>query len=114
MAWPKNLASKIVSGYIALKWDLVASDLRRFNPPMGSMPFFNNSASPLIRRGELQLVAGKMLKFLREMGIPLEKGSSDSQAQDSLVAAMEGENSPSSGMVNAIDEHFRFRDEADA
>jgi len=113
MPWPKTLASRIVSGYFALKYDLVASDLRRHNPPMGSMPFFNNSASPAIRRGELQLVAGKLLKFLKEMGIPLEKGSSDSAAHGALVSAMEVEDAPSSGMVVAIDEHYRFKDEAD-
>lgn len=113
MPWPNNLAAKIVSGYIGLKYDILASDLRRFNPPMGALPFYNNSASPEIRRAELGLVAGKMIKFLTEMGLKFEPGRNATTAHTQLVAAMEPENAPSADIVKVIDANFRFMDEAD-
>lgn len=114
MRWPNTLAAKVMSGYIHLKYDVRASDLRRFNPPMGALPFFNNSASPQIRRAELALVAGNMLRFLQDMGIPLEKQKTSHAAHGALVAALEVETAPSSDMVTVIDEHYRFRDEINA
>src|SRR5687768_11673843 len=109
--WPNNLAAKVLSGYIHLKYDVRASDLRRFNPPMGAMPFFNNSASPDIRRAELFLVAGNMLRFLQELGVPFEEGKNAGGAHKELVDAMEVETAPSSCMVDAIDKNYHFRDE---
>jgi hypothetical protein len=113
-SWPNNIASKILASYIHLKYDVSPSDLMLFNPPMGAMPFFNNSASPEIRRFELELVAGKMLKFLTELFIPLEAGKTLIQAQTALVSSMLQEDAPSSGMAVAINDHYRFVDEADA
>lgn len=113
-SWPNNIASKILAGYIHLKYDVSPSDLMLFNPPMGAMPFFNNSASPEIRRFELELVAGKILKFLTELVIPLEAGKTLIQAQTALVSSMLQEDAPSSGMAVAINDHYRFIDERDA
>jgi len=112
--WPNTVAAKVIASYIHLKFDISASDLMFFNPPMGAMPFFNNSASKEIRRAELALVSGKMLRFLTDIGIPLEPGKTAEEAHATLLAAMEGETSPSSGMAIAVDEHFRFVDEEDA
>jgi len=113
MPWPNNLAAKIVSGYIGLKYDVLATDLRRFNPPMGALPFFNNSASPDIRRAELGLVAGKLIKFLQDMGLKFEAGKNATSAHRELVAAMEVEQAPSSNIVDVIDAHYHFQDEVD-
>lgn len=112
--WPTTVAAKVIASYIHLKFDISASDLMFFNPPMGAMPFFNNSASPEIRRAELALMAGKMLRFLMDIGVPLEPGQTAEDAHAQLLAAMEGETAPSSGMAVAVDEHYRFVDEADA
>jgi hypothetical protein len=111
-AWPNTVAAKIVAGYIHLKYDVSASDLMFFNPPMGAMPFFNNSASTQIRRAELALVAGRILRHLADLGVLLEPGNTHAKAHDKLLEAMEGENQPSSGMVAAVDDHYRFADEA--
>ena len=111
MPWPNNLAAKIVSGYIGQKYDIVSTDLRRFNPPMGALPFFNNSASPLIRKAELALVAGGILKFLQELEMPLERGKTLESAHTQLVDALVKEKRPSSDMIVVIDDHFKFRDE---
>lgn len=111
--WPNTVAAKVIASYIHLKFDISASDLMFFNPPMGAMPFFNNSASKEIRRAELALVAGKMLRFLTDIGVPLEAGKAAEDAHAELLAAMEGENAPSSGMAVAVDDHFRFVDESD-
>jgi hypothetical protein len=111
MRWPNTLASKVLSGYFHLKYDLRASDLRRFNPPMGAMPFFNNSASPQIRHAELAMVASSILKFLQEVGVPTEPKKTVAQAQMALLAVLEVEDCPSSNMVTVIDEHYRFTDE---
>ena len=70
--WPNTVAAKVIASYIHLKFDLSAADLMFFNPPMGAMPFFNNSASKEIRHAELALVSGKMLRFLTDLRIPLE------------------------------------------
>lgn len=113
MPWPKTLAAKIVSGYIGIKYDVLSSDLRRYNPPMGALPFFNNSASPDIRHAELGLVAGKMVKFLTEMGFKFEAGKNAMSAHQQLVLAMEVEHAPSAGIVDVVDDHFRFADEGD-
>jgi hypothetical protein len=51
--WPNSVAAKVLASYIRLKFDISAADLMFFNPPMGAMPFFNNSASPDIRHAEL-------------------------------------------------------------
>lgn len=112
--WPNTVAAKVIASYIHLKYDLSSSDLMFFNPPMGAMPFFNNSASKEIRRAELALVAGKMLRFLTDVAIPLEPGKTLEGAHAELLAAMEGETAPSSGMAVAIDDNFRFVDEEDA
>ena len=111
MPWPNNLAAKIVSGYIGQKFDILSTDIRRFNPPMGALPFYNNSASPFIRKAELALVAGGILKFLEELEIPLEKSRTVESAHEQLVDAMVRERRPSSDMIEIIDDHFRFRDE---
>ena len=111
MPWPNNLAAKIVSGYIGLKYYILSSALRRFNPPMGALPFYNNSASPFIRKAELALAAGGILKFLQELEIPLEKNKTLESAHDELVAALVKERRPSSDMILIIDDHFKFRDE---
>lgn len=112
--WPNCVAAKVIASYIHLKFDISASDLMLFNPPMGAMPFFNNSASKEIRRAELTLVAGRMLRFLTDLGIPLEADKTADEALTDLLIAMEDENGPSSGMAIAVDDHYRFVDEADA
>jgi hypothetical protein len=112
--WPNTVAAKVIASYIHLKYDISASDLMFFNPPMGAMPFFNNSASKEIRRAELALVAGKILRFLTDVGIPLEPGRKADVAHAELLAAMEGETAPSSGMAVSVDDNYRFVDEADA
>ena len=115
LPWPNSVAAKVLASYIHLKFDISASDLMFFNPPMGAMPFFNNSASSTIRRAELKLVAGRFLRFLDEIGVPLEADKTKIGAHTGLVDAMEVENAPSSDMVKVIDEHYRFMDEdADA
>jgi peptidoglycan hydrolase-like protein with peptidoglycan-binding domain len=113
-SWPNNIASKVLASYIHLKYDVSPSDLMFFNPPMGAMPFFNNSASPEIRRFELELIAGKISKFLTELLIPLEAGKTLIQAQTALLTSMLPEDALSSGMAKAIDDHYRFVDEANA
>jgi hypothetical protein len=112
--WPNSVAAKVLASYIHLKFDVSASHLMLFNPPMGAMPFFNNSSSKEIRHAELSLVAGSLLKFLTEISIPLEDGATLDDALATLVVAMEVETAPSSDMVTVIDVHFRFVDEAHA
>ncbi len=111
MPWPKTLAAKLISGFIARRFDMDAITIRRFDPPMGAMPFFNNSATADIREAELTLFGGTLLKFLTELAVPLEDGASEDDALSELVAEMSNENSPSSKMVEAVDNHYRFRDE---
>jgi peptidoglycan hydrolase-like protein with peptidoglycan-binding domain len=112
--WPNNIASKMLASYIHLKYDMSPSDLMLLNPPMGAMPFYNNSATPEIRHFELELVAGKILKFLTELLIPLEQGTTLPQAQGALVLSMLQADKPSAGMAKAIDDHYRFVDETNA
>jgi hypothetical protein len=113
--WPNSVAAKVLASYIRLKFDISAADLMFFNPPMGAMPFFNNSASPDIRRAELALFGGRFLGFLDDIGVPLEEDMTREDALEELVIAMADEKAPSSGMVAVIDEHYRFVDEeADA
>jgi hypothetical protein len=111
--WPNTVAAKVIASYIHLKFDISAADLMFFNPPMGAMPFFNNSASKEIRHAELTLVAGRMLRFLADLRIPLEAGKTADAAHGRLLEAMEDESGPSSEMAVAVDEHFRFVDEED-
>ena len=109
--WPNTLASKVLAAYINTKFGMSPGVLMLRNPPMGAMPFFNNSASPGIREAELGLVAGGMLKFLAELSIPFEAASSLDPAHSELVAAMLVETAPSAGMSVAINNHYRFLDE---
>jgi len=111
MPWPDTLAAKLISGFIARRFDMDAITIRRFDPPMGAMPFFNNSATPDMRKFELQQFAGPLLKFLTDLAVPLEDGAKDDEALDELVTEMSTENSPSSKMVAAIDKYYRFQDE---
>lgn len=112
--WPNTLAAKILASYLHLKYDLSAADVRFFNPKMGAMPFFNNSATPDVRHDELALVAGAMLKFLFEIGVGFEPGHGAASAHSELLAAMEPETNLSSEMVAAIDANYRFMDESNA
>ena len=112
--WPNTLAAKVIASYIHLKFDISASDLMFFNPPMGAMPFFNNSASKEIRHAELGLVAGRMLRFLKDLSVPLEAGQTAEGAHEQLVAAMEVETGPTSAMAVAVNDHYRFVDEDNA
>lgn len=112
--WPNSVAAKVLASYVHLKYGISASDLMFFNPPMGALPFFNNSASGDIRRAELGLVAGKILKFLTDLGISLEADGTAKDAHAGLLAAMEVESAPSSDMVAVVDAHYRFVDEVDA
>jgi hypothetical protein len=111
MAWPKNVAGKIVSGYIGLKYNISPAVLRLQDPPMGALPFFNNSATPEIRRAELALALGGLLKHLEELGVPRESGQTAAAALNAVVAVAEIENNRSRKLVEAIDEFFRFVDE---
>jgi hypothetical protein len=99
MAWPKNVAAKVVSGYIGLKYNVSPSLLRIQDPPMGALPFFNNSATPQTRKAELALALGGLLKHLEELDVPLEKRRTANAALNALVAAAEVEASPSSQLV---------------
>jgi hypothetical protein len=112
--WPNTVAAKVLASYIHLKYDISPADLMFFNPPMGSMPFFNNSASPDSRRGELALFAGRFLGFLDDIQVPLEPGMKRQDAHALLLEAMLKESAPSSTMVDVIDEHYRFVGEEDA
>ena len=112
MPWPDTLAAKLISGYIARRFDMDAITIRRFDPPMGAMPFFNNSATPDIREAELTLFAGTLLKFLTELAVPLEGGADEDDALTELVKNMSKEDSHSSQMVVAVDNHYRFQDES--
>jgi hypothetical protein len=109
--WPDTLASKMLAAWLHLKFGIAPGDLMQRNPPMAQMPFFNAAASEEIRRTELGLVAGGMLRFLAELSIAFEDGSSLEQAHADLVNAMLHELAPSSGMSDAINNHHRFRDE---
>lgn len=109
--WPETLAAKVLASYIHLKYDLSAALLRAMNPPMGALPFYNNSASPEIRAAELAMVAASFQKFLLEIGVPLHKGKTQLKAHDGLVASMIDENAPSSGMALVVDDFYRFLDE---
>jgi hypothetical protein len=109
--WPNTLAAKVTAAYVRMKYGLSASDIMFFNPPMGAMPFYNNSASPDIRRAELALVAGDLLRFLAELSIPFEADSTFDQSHADLLTAMVEETAPSSGMAEAVDNHYRFLDE---
>ena len=109
--WPNKLASKMLASYIRMKFGVSAGELLRRNPPMGAMPFYNNSASPEIREAELGLVAGEIVRHFAELRIPFEKGRTANKAHGDLLAAMLEETAPSSGMAIAIDDNYRFRDE---
>ena len=111
-SWPDNLASKALAMYIGLKFRISPGLLMFRNPPMGALPFFNNSASPDIREAELGLVAGEMVGHFVELRIPFEPVGSAEGAIDDLVAAMREEALPSSRMALAVDKNFRFSDEA--
>ena len=111
MAWPKNVAAKIVSGYIGLKYNISPAVLRLQDPPMGALPFFNNSASDEIRRAELALALGGLLKHLEELGVPRETGKTAAQALEALVAVAIVEANRSAKIVHVVDEYFRFVDE---
>jgi len=109
--WPNTLASKVLAAYINTKFGMSPGALMLRNPPMGAMPFYNNSASAGIREAELGIVAGDMLEFLAELSIPFEVGSALDPAHSELVAAMMTETAPSAGMSVAINNHYRFLDE---
>jgi hypothetical protein len=109
--WPRTLASKVVAAYINGRFGVSPGELMVRNPPMGAMPFFNNSASAEVRRGSLALEAGEMLKFLQELSVPFEEGSSLDPAHVDLVDAMMEATAPSSGMSVAVNKHYRFLDE---
>ena len=108
MPWPDSLAAALISGYIARRFDKDALTIRRYNPPMGAMPFFNNSASPGIRYSELILFAGTLLKFLTELKVPREDEASVDDAMKELATEMSKEDSPSSKMVEVIDKYYKF------
>jgi hypothetical protein len=109
--WPNTLASKTLAMYVSLKFNVSPGVLMFRNPPMGAMPFFNNSASPEIRAAELGMVAGEMVKHFIELQIPFEGSGTANKAHDDLVASMLSEKAPSSDMVAAVDKNFRFKDE---
>jgi hypothetical protein len=110
--WPDKLASKMLAAYLRLRFGMSAGELMLRNPPMGAMPFFNNSASPEIRLAELGLVAGGILRFFAELQIPFEQGRNLGVAHRDLLQVMLSEMSPSAVMAAVIDDNYRFSDEA--
>ena len=111
MAWPKNVASKIVSGYIGLKYNISPAVLRLQDPPMGALPFYNNGASEEIRRAELSLAFGGLLKHLEELGVPRESGHTAAGALKELVEVGIVEANRSAKIVAVVDENYKFVDE---
>jgi hypothetical protein len=109
--WPNTLASKMLAAYLNGKFGVSPGELMLRNPPMGALPFFNNSARAEIRRAELGLVAGGVVRFLAELAIPHEEGSNLDAAHADLLLSMLHETAPSSGMSEAVNNHYVFLDE---
>ena len=110
-AWPPTIASKMLAIWLQMKFNLSPADTLRRNPPMGEMPFFDKSATEATRRMQLTAQAGAVLQFLADFEIPFEEGSSLEPARADLIMAMAQAAAPSSGMAEAIDNHYRFADE---
>ena len=112
MPWPSTLASRFVSGYIARTYDLDALTLRQSDPSMKKLPFYNINASPDVRKAEVQLFVGGLLKFLAELQIPLEPNGNTTKAMTELVEVILRADDNSSNLVSVIDTHYSFSDEA--
>ena len=111
MPWPSTVASRLVSGYIARIYHLDALTLRQSDPTMKELPFYNINASDVVRKADIQLFVGGLLKFLAELQIPLEPDGDTANAMTELVEAILSADHQSSNLVSIIDAHYSFIDE---
>ena len=111
MPWQEKVAHKITRGYLKRRYQIEADYLRQ-DPPIQDLPFFNPVMSSELRRNELRIVAGRMLRFFLDLNIDLEgTGYSLDDAFGDLVDAMAAGTTPVSETGVIVDKCFKCVDD---
>lgn len=110
MAWQRKVAHQITRGYLSRRYNIDGSTLLA-DPPISELPFYNPEVSEQVRRNEMRIVAGRLLRFCIDLNLKREDSSSLDDTFDALVNILTDGSNPSSKLGAAIDDCFRCRDE---
>lgn len=110
MAWKSKVAHKITRGYLSRRYGIPATELLN-DPAISELPFYNPEVSEEMRRNEMRIVSGRLLRFCSSLNLDLESDASLDTTFDELVTLLTDGSSLSSGIGDQIDACFKCVDE---
>lgn len=110
MTWQRKVAHQITRGYLSRRYQITSETLLK-DPQIAELPFYNPEVSDQMRKNEMRIVAGRLLRFCVDMNLEREDGSSLDTTFDGLVDVLVDGSSPSSQLGVTIDSCFKCRDE---
>lgn len=110
MAWENKVAHQITRGYLSRRYKIPAATLLA-DPTISELPFYNPEVSDPVRKNEMRIVAGRLLRFLVDLNLQREEDSSLDKSFDTLVNTLTNGSNPSSQLGLIIDDCFKCRDE---
>lgn len=110
MAWKRKVSHQITRGYLSRSYSISGLELLA-DPLISDMPFYNPDVSNEMRRNEMRIVAGRLLRFCVEMNLDREDGSDLDATFNDLVQLLTDGSKQSSEIGNLIDACFKCVDE---
>lgn len=110
MAWKRKVAHQITRGYLSRRYRVSGATLLA-DPRISELPFYNPEVSDQVRKNEMRIVAGRLLRFCIDLNLEREDNSSLDATFDSLVDTLIDGNNLSSQLGITIDNCFKCRDE---
>lgn len=110
MAWQKKVAHQITRGYLSRRYEIPPLDLLA-DPLISDLPFYNPEISEQMRRNEMRIVAGRLLRFCVDMNLDTEDGSDLDTTFDELVQLLTSGGGNASEIGVLIDACFKCVDD---
>jgi hypothetical protein len=110
MAWKKKVSHQITRGYLSRRYS-IPNQVLLADPPISDLPFYNAEISEEMRRNEMRIVAGRLLRFCVDMNLDREDGSDLDVTFNDLVQLLTEGKKQSSEIGELIDACFKCIDE---
>lgn len=110
MAWKRKVSHQITRGYLSRRYKIPGLDLLK-DPVISHLPFYNPEITKQLRRNEMRIVAGRLLRFCLDLNLDREEGSDLDETFNGLVDLLTDGKKLSSEIGVLIDACFKCVDE---
>ena len=110
MAWKRKVSHQITRGYLSRRYNIPTQDLLA-DPLISDLPFYNPEVSEEMRRNEMRIIAGRLLRFCVDMNLGREDGSDLDTTFNKLTQLLTNGGKQASEIGVLIDECFKCVDE---